>query len=256
MRSLALFAPLLLLLQAGPPPTNTYPPSQLRAIGVTPPPAPVKPGQLVAFWRWEDSLTDEIGPFTCVFQTGSASYTAGMDGRALVVDSSNTQCKLLKTPAQLGDTTDDFSVAWWVYRGTLDINTNIDRVTEPFSAYDWSLWHSGVLNTCTFSVYGVSGGKYSAVGPEATGNDTWNFIAGTWDDSAEDGMLYTGYDGAALVETAAVETLSWTGPRRRTSGALRIAVFQVNPARADELRYWKVPLKRQDIDKLYAAGPP
>jgi hypothetical protein len=224
-------------------------------IGNTPPPPPVRPGQLLMFYRWEQNLTDEIGPFTCTWQTGAVSYQPGMDGFAAEIDA-NESCKLTKTNAQLGDTSDDFSFSWWIFRDyATPIHANIDRVTEPFSAYDWLLWHQGTTTGTAFQVFGAAG-SYKAIDANVWADQTWNFTAVTWDDSAEEGWLYVGEDGAALTTTQATVFSAWTGPRRRTAGAFRIMVFPVGDYLADETRYWKVELKPNDIDKLYAAGPP
>ena len=243
------------VLQVGSPPVMDYPPDVEGTKGATPIPAPPRPDDLVMFYRWEENLTDEIGPFTCTWQTGTVSYQRGMDGFAAEIDASES-CKLLINNATLGDDGDDFSWAWWIFRDyATPIHANVDRVTEPFSTYDWNLWHQGTTTGTSFQVYGAVG-SYKAIDANIWADQTWNFVAATWDDSEEEGWLYVGEDEAALATTQATEFAAWTGPRRRTAGAFRIMVFPVGNYLADETRYWKVALLPREIGVLYDLGPP
>lgn len=233
----------------------SYPADNATATAVTPRPNPPRPGQLISFWKFEGDSVDEIGPYTAIWQNGSEQYIAGMDGQAAKFDGSNNYALASVSAAQMGDAP-DFTIALWLYINDVGDGTiTVARLVNSGTQYNFLLVMNPVSNFIRARVMESNTVYWTAEPAPGEMTQTWSFFALTWEDSTETGILYQGYDGAALVTTNLTEVGAFTN-RRLDADQFRIGWLTTAESWLDEFRHWKAELSAREIDILYAAGPP
>jgi hypothetical protein len=216
---------------------------------------PIDP-DLLAYWKFDGNSIDEVGPYTATWQTGSEQYTAGI-GQAAKMSPSN-QYALANVPAAtMGDTASFTWTVWFYANNVADSATTITRIKNSGSGYNILLTIQPVSNFIRVRIFESSVPLVyygTQVAPSGDMTQKWTFLAITWDESTDTGIVYQGYDGAALVTTNLTETGSWTGPRRMDADHMRIGWLCTNESWIDDFRYYGVLKDAAGIGAIYDEG--
>lgn len=216
------------------------------------PQEPLDP-DLVRWWQFENNLTDTISGLSLTPSVGGTPlYEAAVYGNGARAKSTSRDWRLYSQTCVQRDGGADFTVSCWF---KAYVANDYQVFYYPFGGGSEStiLYNLKSQNKSEFAIRG-SAGYIKADGPYLDMNNLWCFMAGTWDDTAEEAILYYSSNGAALGSVVGSE-IGWSGPRAKLDGYERVGVYgTATGTLIDDMRVYKRKFSSGDVDALFQDG--